>query len=55
MAIAMKVLLIRCPTKLPGPLGSDFTCILTIDLNPVKGVGTELFAVDARIIVSVTR
>ncbi|MCP3890964.1 MAG: CoA-binding protein [Desulfobulbaceae bacterium] len=34
-----------------GCLVADFPEIREIDLNPVKGVGSELFAVDARIIV----
>ncbi|MFW2368032.1 MAG: acetate--CoA ligase family protein [Desulforhopalus sp.] len=34
-----------------GCLVNDFPEIGEIDLNPVKGVGSELFAVDARIIV----
>jgi acetyltransferase len=33
-----------------GRLVSDFPRIKEIDLNPVKGVGADLFAVDARII-----
>jgi acetyltransferase len=35
-----------------GRLVSDFPCIEEIDLNPVKGVGADLYAVDARIIVT---
>ena len=34
-----------------GRLVSDFPQIVEIDLNPIKGVGKDLFAVDARIIV----
>jgi acyl-CoA synthetase (NDP forming) len=34
-----------------GRLVSDFPDIKEIDLNPVKGVGADLYAVDARIIV----
>jgi acyl-CoA synthetase (NDP forming) len=34
-----------------GRLVCDFPGIKEIDLNPVKGVGTDLYAVDARIIV----
>jgi acetyltransferase len=33
-----------------GCLVSDFPRIREIDLNPVKGTGSDLFAVDARII-----
>jgi acetyltransferase len=29
----------------------DFSRIKEIDLNPIKGTGTDLFAVDARIII----
>jgi acetyltransferase len=34
-----------------GLLVSDFPQISEIDLNPIKGTGTELCVVDARIIV----
>ena len=34
-----------------GRLVSDFPGIREIDLNPVKGIDADLFAVDARIIV----
>jgi len=32
-------------------LVSDFPEIAELDLNPVKGYGSELYAIDARIIV----
>ena len=34
-----------------GCLVHDFPEIAEIDLNPIKGVGSQLFAVDARILV----
>ena len=38
-----------------GRLVSDFPRIKEIDLNPIKGVDTDLYAVDARIIVQEQR
>ena len=38
-------------TQRLGRLVSDFPQIGEIDLNPIKGVGTELYVVDARILV----
>jgi acetyltransferase len=32
-------------------LVTDFPSIQELDLNPVKGYGTEIFSVDARILV----
>jgi acetyltransferase len=39
-------------TQRLGRLVSDFPQIGEIDLNPIKGVGTELYVVDARILVA---